>query len=129
MNKYEALFDEILKRTESHSLQWRRIPRHANSDLIFDAVTVFRQSSADFERTGSKFKLLLVEKKVDDPEYDFIYQRYLPELLVLDDAGELVTTLSFPVIARSDLVRLAEMLEEQSEKSAKLFAAGAPSLG
>ena len=126
MNKYEALFDEILKRTESRSLQWQRIPRHANSELIFDPVTVFRQSSADFERAGSKFKLLFVEKKVDDSEYDFMYQKFLPELLVLDDAGELVTTLTHSIIARADLNRLANMLEVQSEKSAKLFAADVP---
>lgn len=129
VNKYEALFDEILKLTQSQSLRWDQVPRHANADLILNPGTVIRQSAADFSRGENRFKLLLVEKKVDDPEYDFPAQKYAPELLILDQAGELVTTLRDNVISWVDLIRLATMIESQSENISKLFPAGAQTQG
>lgn len=121
MNKYEKLFEDIAKQTRAGSLKWKQLRRHANSDVIFSASLVFRQFSADFERSGNQFKLLLVEKKYEDPEFDFAYDKYRPELLVIDEDGELVVTLSDSVIERNDLTRLADMVETHSDKASKLF--------
>ncbi|GAB3398094.1 hypothetical protein NX774_18840 [Massilia agilis] len=121
MNKYEALFDEILKQTQTRALEWRQLRRNANADLIFNPTLVYRQFSTEMRRRGNSFTVLLVEKKYDDPEHDFAYQRYAPELLVVDDDGELVTTLTDSVIEWRDLMRLASMVEAQSDKASKLF--------
>ncbi|GAB3426496.1 hypothetical protein NX773_20275 [Massilia solisilvae] len=85
MNKYEALFDEILQQTQARELEWRQLRRSANADLIFNLTLVYRQFSAEMQRRGHLLTLLLVEKKYDDPEHDFAYQRYSPELLVVDE--------------------------------------------
>jgi hypothetical protein len=124
MNKYEALFDEVMQQTKAGKLHWRQLRRHANSDLIFNPQTVFRQFETDFARGSSEFKLFLIEKKYDDPEHDFAYEKYVPELLVVDDEGELVTTLTDSVIERSNMIRLADMVETGSDKANKLFSAG-----
>lgn len=121
MNKYEILFDEIIKQTEARKLSWKQLRRHANSELIFNPSLVFRQFSADFPREGNNFKLLLIEKKYDDPERDFAYEKYVPEVLIVDEEGELVTTLTDSVIERADLLRLADMVETRSDNANKLF--------
>ena len=121
MNKYELLFDEIFKQTGAQSLRWRQVRRSANSDLIFNPHLVFRQFATDFVRGGNHFKLFLVEKKYDDPEHDFLYEKYAPEILIVDDDGELVTTLTDSVIERAHLVRLVDMVETRSDKASKLF--------
>lgn len=121
MNKYEKLFEEIVQKTRSGALKWKQLRRHANSDLIFSPNLVFRQFSADLERTGGKFKLLLIEKKYEDPEFEFVYDKYRPELLVVDDDGELISTLTDSLIERSNLTRLADMVETRSDKANKLF--------
>ncbi|EZH81725.1 MULTISPECIES: hypothetical protein [Aeromonas] len=121
MNKYEKLFEEVIRQTRTGTLKWKQLRRHSNADLIFSPTLVFRQFSADFERAGNQFKLLLVEKKYEDPEFDFAYDKYRPELLVVDDDGELVATMTDSVIERSHLMRLADMVETRSDKASKLF--------
>lgn len=121
MNKYEKLFDEIIRQTRSGELQWKQVRRHSNSDLIFSPNFVFRQFTSNLTRGGNDFKLLLVEKKYEDPEHDFVYDKYRPEILVIDDDGELVATLTDSVIDRSDIVRLADIVETRSDKANKLF--------
>lgn len=124
MNKYETLFDEIINQTRARSLNWKQVRRHENSELIFDPNLVFRQFSADFPRNGANFKLLLIEKKYDDPEDDFAYARFAPEILVVDDEGELVATLTDSVIERADMLRLVDMVETRNDKASKLFDTG-----
>lgn len=125
MNKYETLFDEIINQTRAKSLRWKQVGRDENSELIFNPNLVFRQFSADFPRNGAHFKLLLIEKKHDDPEDYFGYARYAPEVLVVDDDGELITTLTDSVIERRDMLRLADMVETRNGKQSKLFGTGA----
>lgn len=124
MNKYETLFDEIVNQTRSKSLNWKQVRRHENAELIFNPNLVFRQFSADFPRNGAEFKLLFIEKKYDDPEDDFGYARYAPEVLVVDHDGDLVTTLTDSVIERADMLRLADMIEANTGKVSKLFGTG-----
>ena len=121
MNKYETLFDEIVRQTKAKRLSWKQIRRNSNSDLIFNPSLVFRQFSTTFERAGNDFTLLLLEKKYDDPEHDFAFEKYLPELLVIDHDGELVATITDSVIERSDMIRLANLVETLSDKANKLF--------
>ena len=124
MNKYEALFDEIINLTQAQVLSWKQARRHANSELIFNPSSLFRQFTADFPRGDIKFKLLLVEKKYEDPDHDFAYEKYVPEILIVDNDGELVTTLTDSVIERTNLLRLADMVETRSDKVNKLFEPG-----
>lgn len=124
MNKYEALFDDIIRLTSSKALIWKQVSRHANSELIFNPNLVFRQFAAELPRNGTTFNVLLIEKKIDDPEHDFAYGQRAPEILVMDEDGELVTTLTDSVIERSAMLRLADMVETGSESASKLFAPG-----
>lgn len=124
MNKYEALFDDIISLTSSNALIWKQVSRHANAELIFNPRLVFRQFAAELPRNGTTFKVLLIEKKIDDPEGDFAYGQRAPEILVMDEDGELVTTLTDSVIERSDLLRLADMVEARSDSASRLFAPG-----
>jgi hypothetical protein len=120
MNKYEKLFAEIYSQTKAGTLKWKQLRRQANSDLIFNPNLVWRQFAADFERDENAFTIILVEKKYDDPDFDFAYEKYSPELLVVDD-GELVATISDSIIERTDMIRLANLIEIKSDKAKKLF--------
>jgi len=122
MNKYEQLFDEILSQAQSGRLKWKQLRRQANSDIIFDPCLVYRQYSAELQREGGEFTVLLVEKKYDDPESDFAYQRRIPELLILDE-GELVTRITDSIIERTDMYKLINIVETRSDKAQKLFGA------
>lgn len=126
MNKYEELFNEIKSKTRDETLKWQQLRRSANSDIIFNPSTVFRQFSASLERGGAEFKILLVEKKFEDPDSDFGYEKYYPELLLISE-GELVATIDDSVIAISDMANLAstvesKMLDSTSSNAQKLFA-------
>jgi uncharacterized lipoprotein YehR (DUF1307 family) len=121
MNKYEVLFDEILKQTEMRTLKWKQLRRYANTDLIFDAQKVFRQYEADFARGGYSFKIVLVEKKYDMEDVDFTFDERKLQLLVLDEDGELITTLTDAVIDPKKMLRLAGMVETRNDGAGKLF--------
>lgn len=121
MNKYERLFQEILDRTGSRELVWRQLPRTANADLIFHLGRVFRQFAAVLPREGEDFTVVLVEKRVEEAQLFASVERYAPELLVLDQRGELVTTLTDSVIELKDMLRLAQLVEVQSDTASKLF--------
>lgn len=120
MNKYEKLFFEILLKTKDETLKWRQIRKQSNSELVFNPSLIWRQFSADFVRDGATFTLLLVEKKHEDPDYDFAYEKYSLELLVIDE-GELVATISDSIIERTDMIALASLIESKSDKAKKLF--------
>lgn len=122
MNKYEVLFEEIEKGTRSGTIKWKQLRRTANADIVFNSNLVFRQFSAEFSRGKNDFTLLLLEKKYEDPEHDFVYEKYQLELLVVD-AGELVVTLTESVIERQQLIRLVDTVERRSDRANKLFGA------
>jgi len=60
-------------------------------------------------------------KKVEEAQQFDSYERYVPELLVLDQRGELVTTLTDSVIELKDMLRLAQLVEAQGDRAVKLF--------
>jgi hypothetical protein len=119
MNKYDKLFREILSLTRDGTLKWKLLTRAANDHIIFNPMLVFRQFEARMLKSDETYKLLFVEKKSVDAEYDGL-EKYSPELLVLHD-GELIVTLTDSVIERSELVRLLELIEPKSDKARKLF--------
>lgn len=120
MNKYEKLFNEIFSQTKAGSLKWMQLRRQANSELIFNPNLVWRQFSTDFVRDNSTFTIILVEKKYEDPDFDFTYEKYSLELLIIDD-GELITTISDSIIESSDMIQLANLVETKSDRAKKLF--------
>jgi len=120
MNKYEKLFSEILSLTKNGDLRWKQLKRHQNSELIFNPNLIWRQYSGELERDGNTFTIILVEKKCEDPEFDFAYEKYIPELLIVDD-GELIATINDSVIEKNDMINLANLVETKSDKAKKLF--------
>jgi len=123
MNKYEELFREIFISTKNGLMQWKQTKRDSNYEIVFSPNTVFRQFVSTLRRGDTEYKVLLLEKKFDDPEHDFAYQRYAPEVLIVDE-GELIASLTDSVIDRSDLVSLAGIVESRSDKARKLFGGG-----
>jgi len=81
---------------------------------------VFRQFESRLHLHGHQYKLIFVEKKLLDPEQDFSYERYEPEVLIVD-GNELVATLSDSVIDRFDLFELARAVEARSDRASRLF--------
>jgi hypothetical protein len=120
MNKYERLFNEILDGTRDGRLKWKQLNRRANADVIFNPNLVFRQFSAELKRDDSEFTVLFVEKKYEDPDFDFPLERYTPELLVLEE-GELVTNITDSIVGRGEMRKLADLVETRSDKATRLF--------
>lgn len=120
MNKYERLFQEIVDATKAGKLTWKQLSKRANSDVIFNQNLVFRQFSSQLVRGDFEFTVLFVEKKHQDVDSDFAYERYLPEILILD-GGELIASITDSVIDRGEMIKLAELVESKSDKSKKLF--------
>lgn len=121
MNKYEKLFADIATKTFSNELKWKQISKSAHSDLIFNSDMSFRQYSGKYVKGGESYEVVFVEKKGDDPAHDFQFQKYIPELLVIDSNNELIVTLTDSVIEKTDLVDLVRTIEEQNDRVSKLF--------
>ncbi|MCB1826637.1 MAG: hypothetical protein KDJ54_19465 [Candidatus Competibacteraceae bacterium] len=122
MNKYEELFEEILQKTREGDLKWKQLRKTSNSDVIISVNLVWRQFETELERNEQNFTILLVEKKYEDPDLDFAYEKYAPELLVLLD-NELVTTIDDSTVSRSKLISLVSAVESRSDRAKKLFGA------
>lgn len=120
MNKYEILFNEILEDTNNGKLKWKQVSKRANTDVIFNPNKVFRQFKSQLVRDNTEYVLLLVEKKYDDPEFDFAFERYDLELLILEQ-GELVTCMTESVIEKKYMMKLVDLVETKSDKANKLF--------
>lgn len=120
MNKYEILFEEINSQTKNGTLKWKQVAKGSNSALIFNSNLVYRQFSCQFTRGEDEFTVIFVEKKYEDPESDFAYEKYLPEIIVVE-GDELVAEITESVIEGSDMRKLARLIESKSDKSVKLF--------
>lgn len=120
MNKYEKLFNDIVKKTQSNDIEWKQTSRSSHSDLIFNPDMTFRQYTGQYKKGDETYEVVFVEKKYDDPVHDFAYQAYKPEVLVIED-NELLVTLTDSLIEKSDLIELVQKIEEKSDKAKKLF--------
>jgi len=121
VNKYERLFNKIVDKTRGGQVTWKQVRKDANSDLIFNPARSFRQYSADYEDGGESYRLALVEKKVEDAEYDYLYEKYSVELLIIGSDNELLVMLTDSVIDRSQLAELVGMVEQKNERVSNLF--------
>ena len=120
MNKYEILFKEILDGTRDGKLKWKQLNKRANSEVIFNPNLVFRQFSSQLTRGDSEFTVILVEKKYEDPAFDFYYEKYYVEFLILEKS-EFVISITDSVIEKNDMMKLVDMVESKSDKTNKLF--------
>lgn len=120
MNRYQRFFDEILRKTKSKEIAWKQIHRRDNSGLVFNHNLVFRQFSAPLKISGDAYKILLVEKKYDDPEDEAPFEKYDPELIIVGEE-EIVATLTDSVIDRSKMIELASLVELRNDRAEKLF--------
>ncbi|NOQ35913.1 MAG: hypothetical protein GQ569_08455 [Methylococcaceae bacterium] len=121
MNKYEKLFQSIFDKTKNKDIKWKQINKTAHSDLIFNPNLVFRQFSGSFQKGKGIFEVIFIEKKMDDPEHHFTYQKYSPELLVIDEDNELLVTLTDSIIDKNQMIELMSLLENKNERARVLF--------
>lgn len=107
MNRYGALFNEVLTLTRSGKLCWSQIGRKENAEIILNSHLVIRQFSAMYLRGDDAFTLLLLERRHLYSEDGFLTEREerrRAELMILD-SGELAVSLT------EDLIKLARMIE------------------
>ncbi|QOJ24799.1 MAG: hypothetical protein HRU78_15065 [Gammaproteobacteria bacterium] len=121
MNKYEKLFAEIAKKTEKNEIEWKQVKKSAHADLIFNPDMVFRQYSGELKKGNDTYEVVFLEKKTDDPVHDFAYQRYIPEIMIIDDKNELLVTITDSVIEKDDMLGLLQDIEEKNDRVKKLF--------
>lgn len=121
MNKYEKLFEDISNKTDSGEIKWRQINKSAHADLIFNPDMAFRQYSGEYTKDGETYEVVFVEKKADDPVHDFVYQRYMPEILIIDEDKELLVTLTDSIIEKDQLIDLVKNIEGKNDKTKKLL--------
>lgn len=117
MNKYEELYKEILTETRSGQMSWKQERKDAYPNVVLNSNYVRRLFSANFQRDGDDYVVLLTEKKYEDPEFDLAFERFKIELLVLDE-GELIIALDDSTI---DVSTLADLVETKSDRARKLF--------
>jgi hypothetical protein len=101
-------------------LTWKQLNKRDNSDVIFNSNFVFRQFSSQLVRDGSEFTVLLVEKKHEAPDFFFSYQRYAPEILILE-GGELIAAITDSIIERSELMKHADLVPSKSDRFQRLL--------
>ena len=120
MNKYERFFNQVLAETRDGKLKWQQLDKRSNADVIFNPNLVYRQYSSQLMKDGVEFTVLLVEKKFDDPDFEFPLESYIPELLALDH-GELITSITDSVVSKSEMRKLANLVQAKNDKATKLF--------
>ncbi len=121
MNKYETLFNDILKQTKLGKLKWAQVDKRSNSQVIFNSNLVFRQYKASYLRNEEKYFIILVEKKFEDPNFDFAFESYEQEVLVLDADGELLVSMTDNLIEKKSLETLSSYVEENNDRTSSLF--------
>jgi hypothetical protein len=121
MNKYEKLFSDIVEKTDSGEIEWRQISKSSHADLIFNPDMAFRQYSANYKKGSETYEVIFVEKKTDDPNFDFAFQKYMPEVLVIDKNNDLIVTLTDSVIEKNHMIDLVKNIEKKNDKTKKLF--------
>lgn len=121
MNKYEKLFSEIAEKTKKNEIKWKQIRKSAHADLIFNPDMVYRQYSGELKKGSDTYEVVFIEKKTDDPIHDFAFQRYMPEIMIIDDKNELLVTITDSVIEKDDMIALVQAINEKNDRVKKLF--------
>ncbi|MBZ8143053.1 hypothetical protein CLD22_24615 [Rubrivivax gelatinosus] len=63
---------------------------------------------------------MLVEKKYDDPEWDFAVEKYRPEMYFLFD-GSIVLTIDEDTVDLNHLIRLVKSVELNTDRAKRLL--------
>ena len=120
MSSTQSLFRKVVQATDAGTMKWKIVPRTAYSEVIFQPSYVFRIFESKFQKDEDDYVVLLVEKKYDDPEWDFDVERYRPELHFLYE-GSIVLTIDEDEVDLIKLVRFAKTVESSTDRAKKLL--------
>lgn len=120
MSKETALFSKIVSNTDAGKLNWKLARRDRYSDLVFQPKQVFRIFETKYTKDDDDYTVLLVEKKYDDPEWDFSVERYRPELYFIYDGG-IVLVIDEDAVDMNQLIRLVKTVEVSTDRAKRLL--------
>lgn len=108
--------NNLLNKTRNEELKWKIVSNEKWDHLIFQKNFVYRSLEAEYKLKGKEYTVVLIEKKYEDPEHEYYYEKYSVEVLLLKD-GSLITTISENEVDREELLKL---LGQADMKSADL---------
>lgn len=114
------LFEKIVEDTKNSKISWKLVSKDSFRDVIFQSGAVFRLFVSNCRLNNQDVELLFVEKKTDDPEWDFAIEKYTSELIVLMDK-EIVYTFTPEFVGKDEMLDLVEIIEEKNDKLRKLL--------
>lgn len=120
MSNEIELFDRVWKATLAGELKWKLVPKECYSDVIFQPNHVFRLFQTTYTKDNDDYVVLLVEKKFDDPDWDFEVEKYRPEMYFLFD-GSIVLTIDEDSVDMNQLIRLVRTVELNTDRAKKLL--------
>lgn len=120
MSNEIELFERIAKATSAGKLSWSLAPKGRYADVIFQPNHVFRVFETTYTKDDDDYTVLLVEKKYEDPDWDFAVEKYRPEMYFLFDR-EIVLTIDEDVVDLNHLIRLVRRVELNTDRAKKLL--------
>jgi hypothetical protein len=120
MSNETKLFRKIVQETEAGELEWKLVPRGRYSELIFQPNQVFRLFQTTFTKDDDDYTVLLVEKKYDDPDWDFELEKYRPEVYFLYDQS-IVLVIDEDTVDMNQLIRLVKRVELSTDRAKRLL--------
>lgn len=120
MSNEAKLFRKIVQATEAGELQWKLVSRSRYSELIFQPNQVFRIFQTTFSKDDDDYTVLLVEKKYDDPDWDFAIEKYRPEMYFLFD-DSIVLVIDEDAVDLPQLIRLVKRVELSTDRAKRLL--------
>jgi len=120
MSNAIELFDQIEKATNSGKLAWSLVSKSRYSDIIFQPNQIFRVFKTIYTKEGDDYEVLLVEKKYEDPDWDFAVEKYRPEMYFLFER-EIVLTIDENSVDINSFIRLIHKIELRTDRAKKLL--------
>ena len=122
MDRYEKLLRTIVSQTESGQLKWHIKSPGECSEKIFNPDFVYQAYGADYLLNGKMYRIILVQRKdaKTDHDWDMIIDVYSVEVLILLGA-KLIATLDENHVEKTDLYKLAALVEEVNKESDEFF--------
>lgn len=124
MDRYERIIRDVQERTEEDRLLWRLERPAACARILMNPDRVLRVYTADYDLAGSSYRLLFAERRTEfHDDFGEVFEGYGFELFVLGMDGEIVIPLYEGVVDRTDLLRLAALVDEHNDRARDFFAA------
>lgn len=120
MNNEIDLFEKIEKATDLGKLAWKLVSKNRYSDIIFQPNHIFRIFQTIYTKEGDDYEVLLVEKKYEDPDWDFEVEKYRPEMYFLFEK-EIVLTIDENSIDMNSFIQLIHKIEHRTDRAKKLL--------